>query len=180
MKESGPVVNWRRRAKKKLIAYKGGKCQKCSYREPYPTAFVFHHRDPTKKEFTIGGKSMSFEKLRKEADKCDLLCVRCHAELHDEEYAVGREAAYKAVEQASGRIRKPCTQCRKWFSCIKSSKQKCCSPKCSQKSRRVTKRPYKSQLVRLLGRKSWSYIGRKYNVSDNAVRKWAKNYGLID
>jgi len=26
---------------------------------------------------------------------------------------------------------------------------------------------------------SWCAIGRKYKVSDNAVRKWARKYGLI-
>jgi hypothetical protein len=80
------VTRWRQRTKIKLIQYKGGKCIVCGYNKSVPRAFVFHHRDPTKKDFNIGnGKTTrSFERLKKEADKCDLMCSRCHAEKHDE------------------------------------------------------------------------------------------------
>ena len=77
------LANWRNRVKKKLIDYKGGKCQLCGYdKTEYLSAFVFHHRSPEDKEFGIGSNGRSFEQNKKEADKCDLLCCRCHAELH--------------------------------------------------------------------------------------------------
>jgi hypothetical protein len=85
------VVEWRRRTKLKLIAYKGGKCENCPYDKPCASCYDFHHRDPKKKDFQIGGKTISFERLKAEADKCMLLCRNCHAELHDNEYAMQRQ-----------------------------------------------------------------------------------------
>lgn len=90
------VVNWRRRAKIKLIHYLGGKCIRCGYDKNVPSAYDFHHRDPNAKEFGISGKTLSFEKLKREADKCDLLCCRCHMELHEERY---KEQRQKTIEE---------------------------------------------------------------------------------
>jgi hypothetical protein len=79
------VSEWRRRTKLKLIAYKGGKCQRCGYSKPFSGVYDFHHRDPKKKDFGIGSGSVkSFELMKKEVDKCDLLCKNCHAEVHEE------------------------------------------------------------------------------------------------
>ena len=76
------VINWRRRKKLLLIEYKGKKCQQCGYDKPIPGAYAFHHRDPIEKDLAISGSSLSLARLKKEVDKCDLLCVRCHAEVH--------------------------------------------------------------------------------------------------
>ena len=78
------VVNWRKDKKEKLVAYKGGKCEKCGY-DKCITALNFHHLDPEKKEFSISSSSFSYEKLLKEVDKCILLCANCHKEIHEEE-----------------------------------------------------------------------------------------------
>ena len=45
-------------------------------------------------------------------------------------------------------------------------------------ARRVV-RPSMQDLKKLLESESYSAVGRRYGVSDNAVRKWAKNYSLI-
>jgi|SaaInlV_100m_DNA_2_1039680.scaffolds.fasta_scaffold17815_1 hypothetical protein len=45
--------------------------------------------------------------------------------------------------------------------------------------RKVENRPAKEELKRLLIDNTWVAIGREYGVSDNAIRRWAKNYGLI-
>ncbi|KKL48936.1 hypothetical protein LCGC14_2320510, partial [marine sediment metagenome] len=74
---------WRIRVKQKLIEYKGSRCQRCGYDKKIPSVYDFHHRDPRKKDFGIGSyKVLNFEKLKKEADKCDLLCKNCHAGVH--------------------------------------------------------------------------------------------------
>ncbi len=39
-------------------------------------------------------------------------------------------------------------------------------------------RPTKHELEVLLRTQNWSAIGRKYGVTDNAVRKWAHSYGI--
>lgn len=78
------VVNHQRVAKKKkCVTYKGGKCQNCGY-DKCMRALEFHHRDPEKKEFEIGWMmNKSWKSLKKELDKCDLLCSNCHAEVED-------------------------------------------------------------------------------------------------
>lgn len=102
-KNAEKVVNWRRRVKIKLIDYLGGKCKICGYDKLVPSAYDFHHRDPSIKEFGISGKTVNFEKLKKEADKCDLLCCRCHQEIHEKEYEEQRK---KTVEEWTKLINK--------------------------------------------------------------------------
>jgi DNA-binding CsgD family transcriptional regulator len=77
------VVDWRVRTKQKLVDYKGGECCRCGYKKE-TKALTFHHLEPNKKDFNISGKSWSFERLKKEVDKCILLCANCHIEIHEE------------------------------------------------------------------------------------------------
>lgn len=44
---------------------------------------------------------------------------------------------------------------------------------------RKVARPSKEELVLLMSSLSICAIGRRYGVSDNAVRKWIKNYGIV-
>lgn len=41
-------------------------------------------------------------------------------------------------------------------------------------------KPSKEELENLLWELPFTKIGKKYNISDNAVRKWCKSYGIID
>lgn len=72
---------YRREIKKKLVEYKGGKCQICNYSRCYE-ALEFHHLNPAEKDFQISGGTRSFETLKKEVDKCILVCANCHREIH--------------------------------------------------------------------------------------------------
>ena len=76
---------YRVNVKKKSVEYKGGKCIICGYNKHY-SALDFHHRNPKDKDFQISGGTKSFENLKKELDKCDLLCKNCHAEVHSKLY----------------------------------------------------------------------------------------------
>lgn len=62
--------------KKECVEYKGGGCVFCGYNKCL-AALEFHHRDPTKKEFTI-----LTEAIKNELDKCNLVCSNCHKEIH--------------------------------------------------------------------------------------------------
>ena len=75
------VESWRKRKKKALVEYKGGKCQCCGYSKCIE-ALEFHHLDPNIKSFTTSGKSKSFNSLKREVDKCILVCSNCHKEIH--------------------------------------------------------------------------------------------------
>jgi len=78
------ITNIRRfKRKEKCVEYKGGKCSVCEY-DKCNRVLSFHHKDPTTKLFTISGNHCrSWEEVKSELDKCDLLCSNCHIELHD-------------------------------------------------------------------------------------------------
>ena len=74
----------RRNIKREAIQYKGGCCQRCGY-DKYEEALDFHHIDPKTKKFGICRmlrKTVSWARIKKEIDKCQLLCCRCHREVH--------------------------------------------------------------------------------------------------
>ena len=75
--------------KKELIKYKGGACSICGYNKT-SVALTFHHlhNQDQKKEYDIAtkiGNRYSLDFLKKEVDKCVLVCENCHREIHQEE-----------------------------------------------------------------------------------------------
>lgn len=78
------VIRFRQNLKKRAVEYKGGKCEKCGYNK-YIEALCFHHKDPDKKDFSIGsGDCKAWDKVKIELDKCYLVCSNCHHEIHAE------------------------------------------------------------------------------------------------
>ena len=72
----------RRAMKKQGVKLKGGKCSICGY-DKNINALTFHHVDPTAKEFRLSnGETRSWDKYLKELEKCTLVCMNCHAEIH--------------------------------------------------------------------------------------------------
>lgn len=73
------VIVRRKKIKLMAIEYKGGKCEICG-RTFAPPVYDFHHLDPTKKDFGIArqGISRSWERVKAELDKCQMLCANCH------------------------------------------------------------------------------------------------------
>ncbi len=69
--------------KKLMVDYKGGKCEKCGY-NAYLGALEFHHLNPKEKDFHPSQlKRYTFDdKVKKELDKCILVCANCHREIH--------------------------------------------------------------------------------------------------
>ena len=74
--------NRRKRIKKKAVDYLGGECVDCKLKTHILNVYDFHHRDPKEKEFAFGKVNHSFENLKSELDKCDLLCANCHRIRH--------------------------------------------------------------------------------------------------
>ena len=62
---------------------------------------------------------------------------------------------------------------------LQGTNEKYCSDECFKLDLRKVERPSKEILRDDIDTMSWLAIGRKYGVSDNAVRKWAKKYGII-
>ena len=66
-----------------------------------------------------------------------------------------------------------CIDCGK---IIDNRSQRC--EECEHKRQRKVEWPQRDELKNLIRTESFSSIGQKYNVSDNAIRKWCKNYNL--
>lgn len=198
----------RRKYKEELVKYKGGKCEICGY-DKCITALEFHHLNPSEKDFSLSNSKIhNLEKLKKEADKCILVCSNCHREIHfniDEaqkkEILVKKDEKIKEFYADSKRN----TAHRKKDSfkyldenlileSIKNNetKQEICkklkiNPRTLNKflkengvvyRERNNNIPSKEVLAQLIGQNSMTKIGELYGVSDNAVRKWCKKYGL--
>jgi transposase len=81
---SAAVSRRRRKVKAILVEEAGGCCCVCGYRRNM-RALHFHHVEPSQKrhELNAKGVAMAIERLRREAQKCVLLCSNCHAEVED-------------------------------------------------------------------------------------------------
>jgi len=66
----------------KGIAYLGRECKACGYKK-FSCSFDFHHTDPSKKDPNYQCmRGWSWERTKKELDKCILLCRNCHMAVH--------------------------------------------------------------------------------------------------
>lgn len=156
-----------------LVKMKGGKCQKCGYNKNL-SALDFHHVKERGMErgLSLANTMLSWDKILQESEKCILVCKNCHSEIHNPQ----------------GEIKKPkedllgfdieiniCSNCHR-----ETVSKRYCSRKCfAEHRRKVNNRPSKNELKDLTESMSWVKIGERYGVSDNAVRKWAKGYGLL-
>ena len=79
------VSKRRKEIRQKAVDYLGGKCSICGYNKCIE-ALEFHHKNPTEKDFSISrkGHCRSWERVKSEIEKCDLLCANCHREIHAE------------------------------------------------------------------------------------------------
>lgn len=159
------------RVKRKAVDYLGGCCQICGYNDCID-ALDFHHLDPVQKEFSIShdGVNVSYDKLKKELDKCILLCANCHREVH---------ASLKQVLPLQHMVLedKRCAECGKLFK-PRKEKQRFCSAVCSSLHQRKCDRPDEITLIKEIKESSYVSVGKKYGVRDNTIRKWVIQYGI--
>jgi len=116
------------------------------------------------------------DNLDNREENLQVLCPNCHS--LTENWA-GRIRKVKAIEKT--KAIKKCPHCDKNF-LPNSRVQKYCSNTCSNKfnarhiirERKVENRPSKDELLKMVEETNFSAVGRKFGVSDNAVRKWLK------
>jgi len=165
--------------KLRLMGYKGNKCEQCGYDKiEYYAAFDFHHKDPKEKDFDIASTVRSFENSVVEVDKCLLVCRTCHAEIHQNITGINTlplSMNYSFLKKETRHLQ--CAQCNEEFTVVYVSR-KFCSAKCSQINQRKCDRPDKESLLAMLKEKTSTKIAEEYGVSETAVRKWCKKYGI--
>ena len=193
-RKSDKSIRWQKKARKErkntLISIFGGKCQICGYNRCHKS-FDFHHVDPSKKDSAISafGLLSKWKKIVQEMKKCILVCSNCHREIHanfisqklvEDIYKNNLiDISKKLDKEIEHNIKKP-----KLYFCIDCNKEidqrsKRCHI-CYKITRQNKNKPTKEQLlIEIKEENNYCAIGRKYGVSDNAVRKWAIGYDLI-
>ena len=77
-------------------------CPNCE--ETEPCCLSFHHRDGSEKEGNISdmvNRGYGISRIQREIDKCDVLCLNCHAKLHNMEKLEQQEQEKKELELAA-------------------------------------------------------------------------------
>ena len=173
------VINFVKNRKYNLTLVFGKKCCLCGF-DNFIEALEFHHVHPEKKEFALTSSVMkSLDKQLVEARKCVLLCANCHRGVHagyltvpqDFEKFFDESVAYQLLkenEEIKHGKKHYCIDCGKL---IQSTKAQRCE-KCARKASRIVNRPNREELKILIRTLPFTQIGRKYGVSDNAIRKW--------
>lgn len=93
--------------------------------------------------------------------------------MNQEEY--DKYLSERITRKKKNEIKNICVDCG-----IPINKQADRCVKCHSLARRKVDRPTKDELQELINNNNnWSKLGRKFSVSDTAIRKWAKQYNLI-
>lgn len=81
---------------------------------------------------------------------------------------------YNILKKRETPPKKYCSLCREGIVNSKTGLCKSCYPK----TKRIIERPSASVLTEEIQNNSWEFLGRKYGISGNAIKKWAKAYGI--
>ena len=178
------LKDYRTRRRQRMFYVMGGCCQVCGYNKCLAT-LEFHHLDPTIKEYGLSTSwSISWAKTKEELKKCILLCANCHREVHagaldvsnlqspfDQEKADEITQTIKEIKQHQRYY------CHKCGIEIASNKAYYCVD-CAKLMSRKAVRPNREELKKEVRENSFLSLSEKYQVSDNAIRKWCKAEGL--
>lgn len=78
-------MSWQEYTKKRVKLIKDIKDSHiCNVCHGVNVPLTFHHRNPKHKEFSIGRDcyKKGMGKIKREIEKCDLVCEECHREIH--------------------------------------------------------------------------------------------------
>ncbi len=114
-------------------------------------------------------------------DNLQILCSNCHSLVHGYSNNVKKKSKLnkKILVKENNVENKKVRYCVKCGKELRNGQKKYCSLKCFNDNK--SKKPSCEKLEDVLYKTNYnlSATGRFFNVSDNAVRKWVKSYGII-
>lgn len=182
------TTEFRRHRKANLIKVCGNKCNICGYNK-LQNALEFHHIDPSQKSYGIAsdGTCHDLEKDLAEVKKCILVCANCHREVHANFYTVEKILQYKIFdedfanelrEQKKQQATKTITYCKNCGIKIGNDTVNQLCFTCYGLTRRTCARPSREELKYMIRHMPFTQIALKFNVTDNAIRKWCDSMSL--
>ncbi|MBR9705542.1 hypothetical protein GOV14_00755 [Candidatus Pacearchaeota archaeon] len=189
-RDTEKYLKWQKKARKerknKLVEAFGSCCSFCKYDRCHK-ALEFHYVDPSEKNITIStlGILTKWVKIIKEIKKCIMVCSNCHREIHS---GMISQKQVKNIYQENfiEVMRKLDEEVQRWTNKSKNKKNYYCvdcnkiidkrAKRCAfcYNLNRKKNRPPKEQLLKEIKETNYCAVGRKYGVSDNAIRKWLK------
>lgn len=130
------------------------KCEKCGISEwnNLPITLELHHKDGNNK--------------KNQLDNLEVLCPNCHSQTNN--FRFKNKKQKEKVSQYD-----LCPVCNTNYKSLASEMCQECRNK--EKEKNI---PAKETVKDLIRNKPFTQIGEMFNVSDNAIRKWCKKYGL--
>ena len=176
------VTNANLKRKRQIVYVMGGCCQVCGYSKSI-NALELHHINPKEKIFSFGKeKNKAWDLIIEELKKCVLVCANCHREIESGECSKHISSSFdeNRVNEISKQIidikNKKLFYCKNCGEVI-SYKSIYCT-KCNGKVHRKVERPSRETLKLEIRTYPFTKLAEKYCVTDNAIRKWCKNYNL--
>lgn len=172
------VTAARQKRKQELVYIMGGKCSLCGYNRCI-AALEFHHIDKSQKERGLSsGNCHSWEDDVKEVKKCALVCSNCHKEI--EAFGLNVEVTFDEKKyqeiNAQKEQEKKVNKCKKCG--IEIDRQATYCRLCWSLLNRRVERPSREEFKMLIRSNSISAVAKMFNISDNALRKWCKDFCL--
>ena len=160
------VINYRKKLKSALVYAFGSKCCCCQHSFE-DELYDFHHKNPKEKSFAIGNARTSHTKqeILDEAKKCCMVCANCHRRI---EYGYININDIKPIDIDENMF----WEFYEKFN--KKSKNKNVGKAKVSESKKLPREALKFCIRNF----SFIHIGNMCGVSDNAVKKWCKTYGL--
>ena len=175
------VKNSRERLKQRMIYVMGDRCQCCGYNK-CQSALEFHHINPEEKDFTLAANAnKGWSLIVPELKKCVLVCANCHREI---EAGLIQSPNSSFIEERANEISQIINDLKshKLYYCKNCGKEiykgsTYCS-ECSHKLQRKVERPSREELKQLIRTTPFTQIGKRFGVSDNAIKKWCDSMNL--
>ena len=177
------VKNSRARLKERMIYVMGDKCSICGYNK-CQTALELHHINAEEKEFTFASNTnRAWATIRKELEKCVLVCANCHREIHsnlidnDKLSSSFMENRAQEIDHILEQLKtKQISYCKHCGAEVYRGND--CCPKCAAIKSRAVERPSREDLKTMIRNIPFTRIAEQFGLSDNAIRKWCETYSL--